>query len=435
MVRVQAQMRAAWLRMQTCVSSATMASSTVFQLPTTGEVVYVSLLSWFIGNVTEFRALYGTSCKRYFVKGYVKLVDEKKHAALISFPARLESHWRKASYFHSKYVFKASQVRHMVELTRELFFEKEKETALANASKAFETMEQMLVCGAVVLDPYEAEEAGDYIDASPTTKSKHVRNSCLPRHLLLTRRAPQKEAQRQQLCNILSISTPLHSSRASFMSFFTNSNRSMNLSLNPVLLKSSDAHCRFVIEKSVLQHCVIPFMRDAGFKESVSENGRFEFHTLDAEVAKRVISEEFNPLNRPTMRRVYYVPGPLTWQTHLQHWNLQGLGLLQNPRQPNIDAHTVKSSAQKEIGPMFPNCAISKQSAANLIEKHRFGNTWLGFDHFYEVLVGDPHQLTFSFSPAHTHLDNMHVTLSYHVKHTNVVFEPGQPITFNVTFG
>ena len=71
--------------------------------------------------------LYGDQASYLWVCGIIVQLNNKENAALISFPARFEAHWRKASYFQDKStVLLSSQLTgKKVELTRKLFISRE----------------------------------------------------------------------------------------------------------------------------------------------------------------------------------------------------------------------------------------------------------------------------------------------------------------------
>ena len=70
-------------------------SSTVKQnwsLPEVDTFIFAKISSWFRGRLYE---IYGKDAKLLYVKGIVKVADENKLEALISFPERIQTHWMK----------------------------------------------------------------------------------------------------------------------------------------------------------------------------------------------------------------------------------------------------------------------------------------------------------------------------------------------------
>lgn len=65
----------------------------------------------------------------------------------------------------------------------------------------------MMAAGAYVVQ--EAAELMDYVEATPGTKRKAILNSCLPDHLMHNHVQPTRQQNKQQLCNLLEIASPI----------------------------------------------------------------------------------------------------------------------------------------------------------------------------------------------------------------------------------
>jgi hypothetical protein len=95
-----------------------------YALPKKNKVVFARLSSWFGHRKRDFNDLYGNDATRLWVRGIVTKIDEDAEKVLVSFPARLEAHWKKGSYFLEDFV-RNSLSTNMIEYSIKLFLEKE----------------------------------------------------------------------------------------------------------------------------------------------------------------------------------------------------------------------------------------------------------------------------------------------------------------------
>ena len=98
-----------------------------YVLPKNNKVIFARLSSWFKNSKRDLIEKYGKDGTRLWVRGIVTKVDEDAGRVLISFPARLEAHWKRGSYFLEDFV-RHSLSGNMIEFSINHFLEKEGST-------------------------------------------------------------------------------------------------------------------------------------------------------------------------------------------------------------------------------------------------------------------------------------------------------------------
>ena len=251
-------------------------------------------------------------------------------------------------------------------------------------------------------------------------RRSHQLKNCIPKFL-------QSERRYSELTLYLNVETPLFSSVASF-------NHVLHALCNAHfqgmchLRKLSRSEVSLNFPRLVVENGFVPYMRNSDFLEiQCSNKGHFKFLTSSKAVAKKfILSEQYLNVHADPTKRVYYLRSEKLFNSvcKVSCGFPSNAQLVRNPRDPKIDATSLKILAKNELKESVPANLnrISKDCLAGVIEAHRMRSTWLGFSTLYQTLVSHANRVCVEIKPQHGNPGQSTVKFEATVRKTTVTW-------------
>lgn len=389
----------------------TMSMHKRFILPAEGATFFVRLSSWFIGRYDEGVSCYGPKFKQLVVKAVIKKIDDQREEALVDYPEYLEQHWKKPSYFHENFVTK-----NMPSSCNELSLE---EFVMKDGANAFDKMRTIhskqtdLIAHGVILDVV-SENSENFDTCSRRTKQKGILNA-VPLDLESPRNAT--------LLQKLELRTGLRSGKQSFNLLLGGLTSAIYSNLS-IMKQGSGGYAQVEDETQFIEGTFLEYCRHVRGLTEVQQptKGHFFFTTTDKQSVKKYIANKvFFPGHADPMVRVSYVKSKNIFQISQQL--VKGSlsqQLLQNPRDPTVDATCLRIMAKNELGSSFPEEFVAKEALSGKVEASRFKKGWLGFSNIREVLVNKHQPFKIKIQPKRGCFGKSTVRLEFTVRKTSI---------------